>query len=87
MRKKIERNCINCDRLAWWDGDYCCIAEFWVMCPSPNGEFQESILNFLEKHKNCKNHRFQKKKIREMYEEAFNKFLNEYESKDKENKS
>ena len=31
--------------------------------------------------------KFKKKKIREMYEEAFNKFLREYESKSKENQS
>ena len=84
-RKILDKNCLNCEHFVWWDGDYCCVANFKILCESKRGDFSKDMLKSMKTPETCKDYKLSNNKIHEMYEELFNKFLKEYESKNKEN--
>lgn len=53
MKFDINRNCVNCDHFAWWDGDYCCVKKLKILQQSKNGEFNNDIIKSLEYYKDC----------------------------------
>ena len=82
-----SKKCINCDYFVWWDGDYCCIREFTILQNSPHGEFTEEILRTMKladgELRYCPYYKKAKSETHSSYEEAYEKFLEKYESKDK----
>lgn len=72
-----KESCINCEHFAWWDGDYCCVLRFKILCESPDGEFTDEILKRMETSKTCNDYNAATKKHAELYEEPFLKFLKE----------
>ncbi|MBP5455228.1 MAG: hypothetical protein J6Y37_01865 [Paludibacteraceae bacterium] len=70
-----KESCINCEHFGWWDGDYCCVLKFRVLCDSPNGEFTDDILKNLKTPKTCNSYIQANAKHAELYEEPFLKFL------------
>ena len=86
MKADAKNNCINCEHFAWWDGDYCCVKNFKILCESKSGHFNEDILTAIKTPKTCNDYKKAKnKKMTEIYQEAYIEFLKEYESKVKEN--
>lgn len=72
---KTEKNCISCENFAWWDGDYCCVWKFKILCESKNGEFTKDILKNIKTSETCKAYRRGSKKIANMHKDAYEKFL------------
>lgn len=67
-----NKSCITCSNFAWWDGDYCCLADFKILQESQHGEFTDDIIPIIEKSKKCKNYHKGNIKI---YEKEYEKFL------------
>lgn len=67
-----RKTCASCENFAWWDGDYCCLADFKILCESKNGYFAKDMIPIIEKGKKCKNY---KRSDIPMYEEDYEKFL------------
>lgn len=68
-------NCINCENFAWWDGDYCCLAKMIILQSSPKGYFEEEILKNIKTSDECIGYTKSYNKSHEMYEHAFNEFM------------
>lgn len=66
-----NRSCITCSNFAWWDGDYCCLADFKLLQESPNGYFAKNIIPIIENSKKCRSY----KKGTYTFEKEYNEFL------------
>ena len=79
FKKTTNRGCITCSKFAWWDGDYCCLADFVIMQESPDGKFTKDIIPFIKASKYCKNY---EKDNSSLYKDEYENFLkeNDYEN-------
>lgn len=69
-----RKTCASCANFAWWDGDYCCLADFKILHEAPDGYFTMDMIPVIEKGKKCKN--YERGHI-PIYEEEYEKFLKE----------
>jgi len=49
----MEKNCINCDGFALWDGDFCCVKKLKILQNAPDGNFTKDILTALRINMDC----------------------------------
>ena len=72
-----DKNCIDCENFTWWDGDYCCICDFSVLCRSKDGEFNEDILKTIKTPCMCSDFRDCTIGSNDAYRREYEKFINE----------
>lgn len=73
-----ENNCLNCENFAFWDGDYCCLSNFTILCESnKNGDFTNDILHTLKTKDDCVDWKKNESDFHiKLYKEKYDKFLN-----------
>lgn len=73
----MDNNCLNCERFVWWDGDYCCLANFTILCSSnKKGDFTDEIFHTLRTEDTCVDWKKNENDLHtKMYQESYENFL------------
>lgn len=74
----MNKNCVTCGNFAWWDGDYCCLKNFFILCTSKDGEFNNEILQNIKTPDTCLD--YIDGYCNSLYEDAFKNFLKSKEN-------